>query len=187
MVTDLAGGARDYKVISGLGKDDIVFTRFFPDDLTVFAGDTVTWDTAGTEVPTVIMFTSGAPVPDFIVVEPRQNAPPLFLLNPALLPPQGGNTYSGSGVVSSGLLLGAAGPPGAPTTFTLKFDTPGSYNYSSPFGMGFQVGRINVLAAPTPPSVGDARVPPLMGSLAGLLGIILVLGGGYLVRKRLRR
>jgi 6-phosphogluconolactonase (cycloisomerase 2 family) len=40
--------------------------------------------------------------------------------------------------------------------------------------------------APTPPSVGDARASPLVGSLAGLLGIILVLGGGYLVRRRVR-
>ena len=37
-----------------------------------------------------------------------------------------------------------------------------------------------------PPSVGDARVTPLVGSLAGLLGTILVLGGGYLVRRLVR-
>ncbi len=135
------------------------------------------------------MFTSGAPPPEPIVIEPQEAGPPLFLLNSALLLPQGADTYSGTGVASSGFLLGAAGPPGAPTTYTLKFDTPGSYEYSSPLALLSQVDGINVIAAPaapTPPSVGDAGVPPLVGSLAGLVGIILVLGGGYLARRRLR-
>ena len=167
VVTNLGGGARDYKVTAGLLKDDIEFVRFFPDDLTVFAGDTVTWETAGTEVPTVVIFTSGAPPPEFLLVEPQEAGPPLFLLNSALLPPQGGDTCPGTGVASSGFLLGCAGPPGAPTTYTLRFDTPGSYDYSSPIALPFQVGRINVVGAPTPPSVGDARMSPLMGSVSG--------------------
>ena len=186
MVTDLGGGARDYLVTAGLMKDDFEFLRFFPDDLTVFVGDTVTWETKFTEVPTVIMFTSGAQPPEFLVVEEQENAPPLFLLNSALLPPQGTDTYSGTGVTSSGFMLGGAGPPGAPTTYTLKFDTPGSYDYSSVVGLPFQVGRINVVAAPAPPSVGDATVPPFVGTLAGLVGIVLVLGGVHLVRRRVR-
>jgi hypothetical protein len=54
---------------------------------------------------------------------------PVIALNPLVWSPFGGDTYSGTGIASSGVRFGEQGPAGRPTSYSLTFDTPGVYNY----------------------------------------------------------
>ncbi len=61
---------------------------------------------------------------------------------------------------------------------------PDSNLYISNCGVCAGGGEVLFKSLTAPPSVGDTRVTPLVGSLVGIFGLVLVLGGGYLVRRQ---
>jgi plastocyanin len=132
----------------GWGDGTMAYLRFAPQDLTIHAGDTVEWTNRDVEAPHTVTFTSGDVVPEFVLTEPQQSGPPKLVLNPQVAAPAGGDTYSGSGYFNSGMIWGTEVPIPGSRTYSLTFDTPGTYDYvcviHDEVGM---VGTITVLAA----------------------------------------
>ena len=186
----------EHRLKTGLFQDDVEYARYFPSDLEISAGDTVTWDWVnGGDTPHTVTFLSGAEAPEYLLVEHKVFAdgslnvrdPPTIALNPEVFAPSGGDTNSGSGVFSSGVLFGEQGPPGRPTTYSLRFNTPGTYNYHCLMHGPVMSGTITVtgtVLAPELPSVGDGSVSFLMGLAAGASLLLLICGGVLVVQWR---
>ena len=125
---------RTLNALVGAGQDTDVVFGFFPSTLRIRAGDTVVWKLNSDEFQQ-IMFTSGEEPPEGII--PVPDGSDRLMLNPQdAFPsrPPGApvETYSGTGFFNSGgLSKVAAEPPGTPPndTFSLTFDTPGTYSY----------------------------------------------------------
>ena len=181
---------------TGIFQDDVEYARYFPDNVEISAGDTVTWDWVnGGDTPHTVTFLSGAEAPEYLLVEHKVFAdgslnvrdPPTIALNAEVFDPSGGDTYSGSGIVNSGVLFGELGPPGRPTTYSLKFDTPGAYTYQCLMHGPVMSGTITVTGpppAPILPSVGDDWVPAIIVLLAGASAMLVVGGGALAIRWR---
>ena len=116
------------------------------------------------------------------------------MFNPAVIAPAGGNTYSGTGFFSSGLLQGTQSPAPGPRSYSLAFDQPGAYKYLCALHdeMGM-VGTITVVAQGTPialPVTGGSypdALPLPSGMLAlAALASALVLVGLFIKRQRVR-
>jgi plastocyanin len=90
--------------------------QFFPGDVTVNVGDTITWKVGSTEFHDVV-FLSGTEKKPFIAVGPQGP-----MLEPQAAFPSGGNTYSGTEVITSGLLNKG-------DTQSVTFTAPGTYEY----------------------------------------------------------
>ena len=185
----------EHRLKTGLFQDDVEYARYFPDDLEVSAGDTVTWDWVnGGDTPHTVTFLSGAEAPEYLLVEHKVFAdgslnvrdPPTIAVNSEVFELSGGDTYSGSGVFNSGVLFGEQGPPGRPTTYSLRFDTPGAYHYHCLMHGPVMSATITVTGAalaPELPSVGDDSVPVLVG-IAAAASALLICGGVLVVRWR---
>ena len=156
-------GTTIYEVKMGYGDAMLAFMRFTPTDLTVHVGDTVEWTQTDVETPHTITLTSGGEEPAMVVPEPQTAGPPKLLLNPQMMLPAGGTTYSGQGYFNSGLIWGTKAPMPGPRTYSLTFDTPGTYEYicilHDMMGMN---GHITVLAQDAP-----AQLPVTGGSSVG--------------------
>ena len=103
--------------------------KFYPQSITINAGDTITWKhNAGVEPHTVTFLGPDGKRPEDIMPEgpPQGNQPPRIILAPNVAFAQGGNTYDGSAYVNSGVI--AAGNPG-PQEFSVTFPKAGTYNY----------------------------------------------------------
>ena len=184
----------EHRLTTGIFRDDVEYARYFPSSVEISAGDTVTWDWVnGGDTPHTVTFLSGAEAPEYLLVEHKVFAdgslnvrdPPTIALNAEVFESSGGGTYSGSGVFNSGVLFGELGPPGRPTTYSLRFDTPGAYNYQCLMHGPVMSGSITVTGAPPAPvlpSVGDGSVHALMGIVAAA-SVLLVLGGGALAAR----
>jgi len=147
-----ANQARNLTVLVGGGQDTLQALNFFPMSVRVRQGNTVTWRIEGDELhtasfvkgvtewgPGAAQIPLGAPGemnPGFAA--PIPGGPPEALqLNPQLAfptraPGASVETYSGPGrFVSSGAFEKEATFPGAPpnNTFSVMFDTPGTYMY----------------------------------------------------------
>lgn len=98
--------------------------QFGPKDLTIKAGDTVVW--SSTYFHTVT-FNPAPPPPEFPVVKPQANGPPI-LVAPAniMFPVKPDAVYDPTKYYNSGVLL-PGGPNG--TAWALTFDKPGTYEY----------------------------------------------------------
>ena len=175
-----------YNTPDGVGD----FMRFAPANITIHAGDTVEWQQNAAQTPHIISLYSGGKEDDTFLIEPQQAGPPRIILNPAIVAPAGDQTYSGKGHFNSGLLNGVMNPAPGPRTYTLKFGTPGTYEYicSLHDQMGMS-GHITVLAA----TVADPPLMPQTGSgaadsfgwLLALAGGLLLIVGGLLLRRRI--
>jgi plastocyanin len=184
-----------FGLTTGLLEDDVEYARFVPiPNLQIGVGDTVTWDwTKAGETPHTVTFLSGAEQPDYFLVERllfadgsiNQRDPPVIALNPVVWAPSGGDTYSGpdSGFVSSGVLFGEQGPAGRPTSYSLTFDTPGTFNYVC-LMHGPRMSGIITVADILLPATGGAAPSTRMLLAAGVAGITLMLAGGLLMLRR---
>ena len=126
----VAAGPQTYTVLVGWdnGQQGAMLMSYFPSVLTVHTGDTVKWVLNSMEIHTVT-FLDGNPMPDFIVPAPQNPVGPVMLNPQAFLPtvPPGG-MYDGTTYANSGLMQ-PSGNPNQPTTFSLTFTRPGSYDY----------------------------------------------------------
>jgi plastocyanin len=183
-------GTTIYEVNVGYGDGTMAYMRFSPSDLTIHVGDTVEWNQKDVEAPHTVTLTSGGQEPSFVLTEPQQSGPPKLVLNPDVLAPAGGSTYSGQGYFNSGFMWGTDVPLPGPRSYSLTFDTPGTYEYicvlHDPLGMS---GHITVLAAGVPaqlPTTGGSSSLPAAWWLV-LVGLgVLVIGLGLAVIVRTR-
>ena len=119
-----AVGGTVHTASAGVGDGyGITALAFLPGNVTVNRGDTVAWVLADPFEVHTITFLSGAATPDLLLPQPQPSGPPLLVLNPAAAAPAGGNSYTGQGIINSGIV-----DPG--NGFVLKFDAPpGVYEY----------------------------------------------------------
>jgi plastocyanin len=109
------------------------YEGFVYKDISVARGDWIQWTMADPQELHTVTFLSGAAPPD--VIQPRPNAagPPSLIIPAMITMPQGGSLYTGSGIVSSGILnqSGRASPGRVGrTSWGVKMDAaPGKYTY----------------------------------------------------------
>jgi len=103
--------------------------RFTPEPLVVPRGSTVRWAMRDTFEIHTVTFTSREKPPQFAVAEPQSGGPPRLLLNPKALTPTTATQYDGTGYVNSGMLFPPGNPGKLPSSFSLKFTTPGRFEY----------------------------------------------------------
>ncbi|NQW22555.1 MAG: SMP-30/gluconolactonase/LRE family protein [SAR202 cluster bacterium] len=130
-----AAGAREVTILAGGGEDTVLLNAFLARDITVRAGDTVTWNLGHPdEVHTVSFLSGGARIPDVIPVE--GGAPTDLQLNPAVafptrFPGTPVESYDGTGIINSGMMSNAPGGPDAPpnNVMSVVMTTEGTYDY----------------------------------------------------------
>ncbi|MDA1190017.1 MAG: plastocyanin/azurin family copper-binding protein [Chloroflexi bacterium] len=131
---ELENGGREFTVFAGTGDTEVglEFNRYIGgENLTVKAGDTVTW-TWEQDTPfrphTVTFLPPTVELPPVIVEVPTGDGPPRMFVNPIVERPThtGVAVYDGASYFNSGILI-----KGGPTlqTYSLRFSTPGTYKY----------------------------------------------------------
>jgi plastocyanin len=131
--------------------ESIQVNQFFPRELAINVGDTITWTFPTAEIHTVT-FLSGAPRPPFTA------------------PPSGGPTYDGTGIANSGVRTNADPP------YTLTFTQTGNFQFEC-LVHPLQTGVVQVRPAGTPyprspagvTAQGALESAPLLLRGAGLL------------------
>jgi LPXTG-motif cell wall-anchored protein len=172
-----ANGTTSYTVVNGAGGNQVSVLRFLPVDLTVKAGDQVTWlGNDPHEIHTVTFYDPAGKVPDFIVPQPQGSGPPRLVIPHAA--PENDTAVDSQDLYNSGVL-----GPGA--SYTFSFPKPGVYTYvcvvHAPQGM---FGKIIVQAANQPaslPRTGGENTPQPFLLLGGALVLLLL---GLLARRR---
>jgi plastocyanin len=101
--------------------------RFFPQSVTIQAGDTVHWTNPALSEPHTVTFRAGAASEPVFIPQPQQSGPPLLVANPRVFPPvvpsspYDGQSYANSGFLGEGIPFGRE--------FSLTFSQPGTYQY----------------------------------------------------------
>jgi plastocyanin len=122
-------------IVGGHPLDNSVYANgFYPRELTIQVGDTVTWQFDGFHNVT---FLSGAAAPQFAIKDGDKT-----YANPKVLFPAGGNTYDGVGFLNSGTPQGDS-----PFSYSLTFTKPGRYEYACTIHPGM-AGVVNVVRDP---------------------------------------
>ena len=162
---------------------------FFPSQVTIRVGQTVTWQFRGFHTVT---FAGTMKNPPFIVAQPGSPQPtvndaagrpfwwsgtaPQLLLDPFALLPQGGGTLSSPATVASSGLLRVITAPAktAPKPYSLRFTRPGIYHYVCLVHPGMR-GTVRVLgkrAKPATPAaiakLANAQLENVVGDLRQL-------------------
>jgi len=157
--------SRTLTVLVGAGEDTVAIHQYFPKSVRIRAGDTLVWKIDSDEIHTV-SFLSGSDRPDFAIPVPG-GGPKDFMLNPQVAFPSRAfaasvEVYSGSGYHNSGIMYKESPSPKSPTndTFSLTFDTPGSYEYVD-LRHPLMKGTVTVQEAINPASIPE--------ELAGLI------------------
>ncbi len=145
----------------------IDFQAFFPNDITIHAGDKIWFQFAPMGVPAfhTVTFTSGERLPDLFapdIVDGKPVAspegPPRLMINPKVAFPDGRAEYDGTGFTNSGLdiLRMDQGP------YVLAFTNPGTFPYQCIAHGLIMKGSVTVLdrgaALPTDAAGYEAKV-----------------------------
>ena len=98
---------REVLVAVGAGRDTVAINAFFPQNIRVYQGETVTWNIVSDEIHTVTFMNPDDPIPAFPAPIPG-GGPTDLMLNPVVafatrLPGAPVETYGGAGLVSSGI------------------------------------------------------------------------------------
>jgi plastocyanin len=150
------------------------YMRFAPSDLNVSVGDTVEWSSPTAHNFHNVLF---GEEPEALVAEPQPAGPPKIYFNSDIALPSGDADYDGSGLYSSGLLVGSEDPPEAGVrSYSLSFSQPGRFEYicAVHYHNGMD-GRIvvadNTGGVPGMPTTGSGsdNTLPLLALLAGLV------------------
>lgn len=165
---------RTITALVGAGQDTLQVFAFFPRDLRIRAGDTVTWKINADELHTVGFTTGtqadpraggiqdaleagGVTIPGFYAAAsggvPNLAAPESLIINPQMAFPtrQPGapiERYSGNGFLNSGILAKQPPLPEIPDnqTFSVTFDTPGTFLYKCIVHPDRMIGTVQVVA-----------------------------------------
>lgn len=191
--TTNADGSKDYHVVVGTDTQNGTAFSFFPPTVNVTQGDSVTW-TSNVFTPHTVTF-------GFPPVDPSIDVNSIDVDMP--YGPTG--PYDGKALVHSGI-IGNDFPAGK--TFTLTFNTPGTYRYICVIhvdeqGQGMS-GDVVVAAKAAPPPTSTpaatpttAPKPPATGSgnnggdsfpwlLAGIAGLLFIASGATILATRQR-
>ena len=152
---------RTLNVLVGAGRDTISISAFFPKTVRLRAGDTITWQNNTDDTHTTT-FLSGEEPPDFNIFAPGAGANvviggpgeliPQVIVNPEVASPtrrsdEPVESYSGTGYFNSGIFTRPFGPGDTNIeTYSLSFNTPGSYEYLCLIHP-FMTGTLEVLPA----------------------------------------
>jgi plastocyanin len=131
-----AAAATNWSVIVGGQTPDVsVYANgFFPQQLTIHTGDTVTWQFDGFHN---VSFLSGMPAPGFATKDGTS-----YVGNPQVFFPAGSSEYDGTGFHNSGVP-----PSDKPFSYTITFTKAGHYEYACTIHPGM-AGVINVTDGP---------------------------------------
>ena len=122
------GNAITVPLIGNLKAGYSIF-RFTRSPLVVSRGTTVTWMMRDPYEIHTITFTGAQKPPEFIIPQPQQQGPPRLLLNPQAAAPTGTRMHDGMGYVNSGILFPPGLPGNPPSSYSLSFTKPGTYEY----------------------------------------------------------
>jgi plastocyanin len=120
------GATATWTVLVGSQTDSMAVQgqRFLPGDITIDAGDTVTWRANSTEIHTVTFFDGG---------KPRATLPPFDPTDPQQVTARGGDTMDGTSYFNSGVMTTSAeaGPLPVPPvhSYSLMFPDQGTFTY----------------------------------------------------------
>jgi plastocyanin len=129
-------GTHIWKVrVAGMEMENLIdLQAFFPQEITINAGDAIYFEFPTPPGAHTVTFLSGQEVPPIFIpdeagatpVASPPAGPPKLIINPDAAFPSGGNTYDGTGFVNSGLDLIRlpSDPP-----YMLTFTTPGTFAY----------------------------------------------------------
>lgn len=115
-------GSQIAAVAAGISLGDATADIFISDTTTITRGGTVVWTNADPHEIHTVTFTSGGPEPEFVEVLPNPMGRPKLVVRANVAGPAGGNVYTGSEYVNSGIL-------DVGSSWALRFDTPGTYKY----------------------------------------------------------
>lgn len=154
----------------------------------------MTWTWEATGAPHNVLFIpEGEQPPPLFDVVPQEGGPPTLVLNEASWQPAGGNAFNSDEFHNSGMKFGPVVPvvpPGfTPTgSYSLTFDQPGTYAYICALHVAQgMTGTITVgQGIAVPPGVGDFAPTPIAGAAAGVAGLVLLAGGGLMLRRRFK-
>jgi plastocyanin len=125
---ELSTDAAAAGIVAGAQNGPTDVQRFFPPRVAIHAGDSLSWVWRTEETPHTVTFLVGQPAPEVVVPLPQTGGPPRLQLNPLVLVPGGDPTaWDGSSWLNSGFIQPTSGQP--TPTFTVRFTTPGSYDY----------------------------------------------------------
>lgn len=184
-------GTEEFEVFAGISTPKVDLMHFEQSFLEIRPGDTVTWKWDATEAPhNIIFIPDDQENPFFLQVEPQEFGPPNFVFNPAAFDEAGSADFDPDEIQNSGIRFAphVSPPPGFATgdSYSLNFKEEGTYSYICslhfPQGMG---GTITVRAPfVIPPSVGGYAPGVSVGIIAGAIGLLLLVGGAFLLRRR---
>jgi plastocyanin len=151
--------------IAGSGHNDTVLVgsentalgisimSFFPQNVRIHVGDTVTWIANSHEIHTVT-FLAGDPMPPIIIQAPAGMDSPLQINPLAAFPTPSDGNYDGTSYMNSGII---STDPGFVKTFSLTFTQEGVYDYVCIIHGQLMSGTVTVVgmdeAVPTPVQV----------------------------------
>jgi plastocyanin len=165
-------GPREVFALVGAGRDTVNVNAFFPTVLRVHVGDTVTWTQNSHDLHTV-SFVAGLPASEitFGTLGPKGPMVHPNAAFPTRAPGAPVETYSGHGLVGSGILE-------LDDTFSVTFDEPGTYAYFCLVHEEFMMGVVTVepVGSAGVPSVEEvaaqaqAEIEPLLANLEAVRG-----------------
>jgi plastocyanin len=134
VATPSASGGSTWGVAAGVGgQSQARVMRFIPQELTVKAGDTVSWTNMTVGEPHTVTFLGGTEPPEDTLVEPQASGMPKLIQSYDSLLPAGGDSFDGTGYHNSGFI---GMPPEVssalgllPGSYDLTFTTAGEYPY----------------------------------------------------------
>ncbi len=152
------------------------FDGFFPSATQIHVGDSVSWSingfhsvtflAKGQSLPPLIITSAASPITgklDSQSIPFWFNGNPSQIINPQAGAPAGGNTYNGTGFLSSG--LPGEGPP---KPFVVKFTKAGTYTFNCVVHPGMR-GTVKVLPKGKPvPSAKQDRLAAAAQERAGI-------------------
>ena len=120
------------------------FMRFYPENITINAGDTIVWKLASAEPHTVTFPKAGDVFPELF--NPEGGSSQRMLFNPLAVRAQGSLIYDGMSLAGSGQL---DAKPQFPREYKLTFTNQGTYEYFCAFH-SMMKGNVTVQPAGTP-------------------------------------
>jgi len=132
-------GTTRFMVAAGMGTPEAEVLEFFPRNMIIDKGDTVTWISSRFHA---VVFGGDEGIPAFYQTNRRARGTPFVVANPRVLfPSEPSPEYDGVGFRSSGL-IGYGQRPGG-LGFNLTFTEAGTFVYACPIHRGM-VGRVTV-------------------------------------------